>query len=417
MLTITPDTVLHQSVYNRLIANVGISEFYLKAPSILPFSANPTAFILQTSLFGVGLAVPHRVFLNNTLITTVVPEQASTRVLIKLPQGTSRITVDNGIEHVEITIAATHYATILSGIARELYLNANIAIDNQAAQIASPFSSRIIENQLVFQDLLPSNRAPRTQAAKIAIRAMVNDMATQQGVVDFATALTYETPVIVPTKNQINVFNPAVFPIYRSQQDFAGFQFHVWLPNFCVASWLAFITLHDNLKGVSQLTKISESEVVLIFNGITERHDFDSESDDCRDQLDSFFNCFDNIRSFIESFSTLDMAFCMSAYPFDVLVEVPMGFRLLDSGNQWDSSLELDTIDEYDPTGNGFVGYSLVGRFDGGHCLDSFGDTQRQQNLTCCWMGESILGFFNNDTTADISEGTFAYTSMTVTSP
>jgi hypothetical protein len=387
-LSIAPETPLHESVYQRLLNSLPVSDAYFRLPVTIPFSAKPTAFLLKTSALN-GLV--HRIYVNGDQVTGVIPERETTRVLLQIPRGVGEIVVLTDNESFSLSFAATHIATLLSGVAKELYVNARVKIDENEAALASPFGSRYVEHLLAFQDLLPSNRAPRTAAVKMAIRNMISGFATEAGVRDFITALTYSTPHVVPLQNSGTDFDPRVYPILRRQQDFAGFEFHVWFPNNCVFTWVAFTRLADNVRGPYALETVSENQVTLLFNGEEQRHVFDSDAEACIDSLSQLLTCFDNIRAYLETYVLADFGFCAAAYPFDVVVEEPLGIGLLDTGLFDDVGGTFDDdVDELDPLWNGYLGESLVDRFDGDHCLDSFGAASRQQDISCCWPGAAV---------------------------
>ncbi len=415
--SITPEVPLYNDVYQRLLGALPNSSAYLRAPVTIPYSPNPQAFTLTTTSYGPINGRVHRIFVNGVQQTGLIPDRATTRVLLTItPQltptaprpgagGFAEIVVDDGVEWFTLPLVTTNIATLLAGAAKELYLSARRTIDDNAAALASPFSSRLVEHLLAFQDLLPSNRAPRIQAVKMAIKQMVSGFGTERGVKDFVTALVYSTPHLKELRNSGTTFDPRVYPVYRRQHDWAGFEFHVWFPNLCTFTWLAFTQLADNVRKPYQLKTVSENQVVLLYNGAEARHVFDSDAEACLDSLGQLLSCFDNIRSYIQTEILSDYGLCEAAYPFDVLVEEPLGIGLLDTGLFDDPGGTFDDdVDELDPLWNGYEGESLVDRFDGvpPHCFDSFGATTRQQDIDCCWPGAAMGTFWHNDTDLEI---------------
>jgi len=392
-LSIAPEAPIQEDVYQRLLDRLPVSDWYLRAPTTVPYSQNPTPFILKTNRFGAG-APPHQIRVNGVLQTAVVPERERSRVLLRLPLGQVEVIVDNGFEYSQLMMATSNLAAVLSGIAKEIYLNVRKKIDDNDAAIRSPFGARMIEHHLAFQDLLPAHRAPRTQAAKMAIRAMIQGFGTEPGVKDFVTALAYSSPEFVDMEAEREHFDPKVYPIIRKSHDFSGVEIHIWVPNLCVFSWLTFIRVVDNVDAAWQLTHVTENQVTLTVNGVEERHVFDADSEACVDSLRQLIDCLDGIHAYAEWKVSSSVAVCAASYPFDMLVEEPLGIGdRFDTGELVDEAgFELDGFNELDPTFNGWEGESLVDRFDGDHCLDTFGNATTVDDLACCWEGQAVTG-------------------------
>jgi hypothetical protein len=239
-----------------------------------------------------------------------------------------------------------------------------VSIDEQQNAIFNKYSTRLAEPYITYKDFLPEFQTIQTMALKFIIRTLMNDKAEDVGVRDFTTALTQSTPVFNPIRGSFN-FDPIVYPLSNIQELFSGTDAHVWIPNSKIANWTAFIKYIDNLPDLFSLESVSESEVVLDYGGVEERHRFDFETDDYSTNFG--LHAFDNIRVSTILNSSLLMRIFAASYTLDLVVRAdsPLGDSrpYFDSGRPFDSGVTFDA-DYVDPLADGFVGLPLTGRFE-----------------------------------------------------
>lgn len=332
MIKLYPYQPLHYGEFVKLVEDILPGNLYLRAPYTVPFSYNGNHFVVEVDVPG----TPVQIQIVNTkwsgggdtpTVQIYIPAQDKNIITLYLGEGLNDIYATSAIGDISVRVAATHIATLLDAQAQELYTNSTLIIDETDNSLFSALSTRMVEHLLPFQSILPDVQTYRMLCAKLGIRATINDGGTDRGVRDLATALSVNTPIFIKERNEIGTiaalpeFNPMVNPLFNAKEDFSGWDVHVWLPNICMASWLAFIRLANNVRDVYELLSVSELTVTLNFNGYPERHQFPQNflADECSLSY-LVTQCFDNIRCYGACDVLTSIMICIH-YPFDLRVE------------------------------------------------------------------------------------------------
>ncbi len=371
-LTIIPKPSVSTPTCDRLLAEVPKSGFTLQRQFTIPFSFNTSEFELRAITSGspVTVTVLRRGLaadLDETQQYTVIPENEVTVMNIRLGRGVNVVTaIDSFGRSDTIIVAATTYAAVLCSYAREIFNFSQVEIEDQAAAIFSPVSTRLAEPLLSFADLLPDVKAQQTLATKLAIRSLVNNPGSHIGTQDLLTALTLSTPIFKQQNPDDELFEPAIRPLYNVQEAFAGVEAHVWPANECVRQWLAFINYINNVS-LFKVVEISENEVIFVDeNGDTQRHVFDFKEDRCSlTDLVQQSICFESIDVRVSIFSESDFTICAVAYPFDM--------RPVPSNPIGQLAGELENTLGLDPGFDGYVDFSVTDHWDSRTPLDNQG--------------------------------------------
>lgn len=326
-IRITPSPKPYESLYEEILASIPAGTQWHTGPVTLPLSSSePTPFILEGD---VGDVVD--VFHNNRLVHRLTLTSPALQLSIMLVAGKNFIQVRTPGEDFLLLVVATNYATILKGFAEDLFYNVDVKFKDAQNQLNSPLSLRAVEHQIGFQELLPSTRAMRVLAGKLAVRSLVNETGSTRGVDDIVTAASNTTPVVQPTVVDLELFEPSIRSLYSTAHDEGGFAFHIWVPSICIGTWAAFIKLMDNLESsIAELISVSDELVTLNFLGRREQHRFDSEDNSCSILSLLSYDCLPIVVSVLTRVES-ELAFCAWRYPFDVVVALALGRSRLDS--------------------------------------------------------------------------------------
>lgn len=356
VLRLLPFTGPFEDTYKSLLASIPAGAQWHKGPVVLPLSADRTPFILEGEDGDVV-----EITRNGTFLTRVVLTGPSQQIDLFLEEGKNFLVARTNGEQWLLLVVAVNYATILRGYAQEFFFNVEIDFDDAENQLNSNLSLRHTEHQIDFQDLLPPTRATRVLAGKLAVRSLISETGSTRGVDDIVTAASNTTPLVRETTINDTLFEPSVYTVYSRAHDMGGFEFHIWVPNLCVATWTAFVKLMDNLDpSIAQLTSVTDEKVSLDFLGTPESHLFDFTQDACsllslltQDCLPITVSVALTVRS--------PLAFCAWKYPFDVVVDLALGRSRLDSALPF-SEIILASAIQNDLSGavTGIAGASYV---------------------------------------------------------
>ncbi|KKN72777.1 hypothetical protein LCGC14_0407440 [marine sediment metagenome] len=343
---------------------------------VTQFTAQETAFSITTDSPGVQHTIRATLISNDTRSNVLkvrnrivekqfVPINTTTTEFIALLKGENLIEVFTENDSTFTSVISSHVGTFVTTYAREIFSNTQNPLDEQTRALFSDFSSRMTEILIPFQDLYADPKSLRTLISRFVTRSYMTKSGSTQGVRDFAAALLGTTPIFVPTQTDRTIFEPDVVPLFKSQLEFGGYEAHVWIPNFEIVHWLAFIRLINNARHFYQIQEIGEHEILVLANEFAERHLFDF--DDPAATAYSEFT-FTDFRIVVEILDKLLIRFCAAAYPFDLFItpDSPLGQKRLafDSDLPFDSGDLLDAP-ALDPGADGWVGLSLTGRFEG----------------------------------------------------
>jgi len=347
MISLTVPSRLDTPTFQRLIAQIKKlkTTFYLlKVPILVPYSYLPTPFILEVTSDLVG--IPIEIIRNTQSLQVVIPTAELTTLYLRLESGYNRIQARSAAgETFELFVGATTYAALLQGIAHELYQNVEINITALENTVRSPWNPKLVEHLVPWFQDLPSSNAMRAQATRMSMRAAINEAGTTRGVMDFMASLSSQTPIAVRLRNDPSYYDPIINPLFSSPNEFSGSEFHIWIPNYCLAPWEATPKLVSNVE-VYRLIDIRDKQIRLTYEGLDETHTLDSDAYGCSlANAIELQGCMYNIWSWVKLGIRLAWASCAYQYPFDVMVENPLGIRLLDSTT-------LDTYAYETTTGN-----------------------------------------------------------------
>lgn len=382
-ITIIPQRLVFSNVCDDLIDRIPVTDFINRGPINVPYSFKPTVFELRAAVPGIPITITVtrsgvQGDVDRQSRVTVVPEAEVHLVDLPLGEGRNVITASDGDRYAIVYVVATHYATVECAYAREIFNFSVNSIDEQETAIFSTVSTRLAEPYIDFADELPDIRSLQVLAAKLAIRATVNEAKTQQGVRDFLAALTLSTPIFVPETNNIDFFEPNVYPLFNAPEDFGGVDAHVWMHNSCISQWLTFVRYVNNIEGF-RIIDATESEIIVEDNnGDISAHRFDFDDDECSliSQIENQ-TCFDGITISFAIYGTMWITLCAAAYTFDLCFDATGSYPI------------TPLVDESGPGSldPGFDGWDgcVVNRFDSGLALDSYGSTPSvESGLDAC---------------------------------
>lgn len=393
-LTISPFREVYQGVFQALVAAMPDTGFILKAPVIVPYSdMKPTTFIVTANP-----GDPLDIYVNDKLVSNLIAPEARFQLNLQLPQGYSYIRIQSPLEGFRLVVAATNYATLYAAWADQYFDEIGVNLQDISRNLNSRFNLKQVEHQILWQDLLPGTRMMRILAGKMAVKSLINMAPTDEGIEDLAKALTGCTPVILPTLLDQDVYEPECRLLYASAQDFAGYEFNLWLFNLCAASWQAFVILMNNLDDdVYKLLSVSDQQVKLLHGRTTiESHTFELDAPRCSivNILTQFLDCFARIKVFVAGSVLDEFSVCAYGYPFDLSVSNPIGYLRFDSGVVLDNNPQLpfDSTDPSDPYTDGLMGLPITCRFDSGNLLNSL-DPQVVPGADCPAASATTCGF------------------------
>lgn len=383
----------------RAATPVLVSSFYLTRPYLVPWSAEPTTFILETD----EPSARHEIIINRSEVVRFVPGFERVTLSLQLAKGANRLEASTSAQSAYITVAATAVESWLSTLGREIYLSVNQRLDDIEAHLASPWTTRLAAHLVPFSAIFIRSRMPRVHQTRLAILASVAGQGRGDGVRTMASAVSYSTPWV--SRAHVSEFNvPGQFPDYAgvtshpTQGEALGRVLDLWYPNLCLGAHQALFRLAMSVgaadvpapKPISLVDK-TDVGLLLRYNGqATEFHSLDAMAPECSD-IERDVSCFANVRTFVLAESVIDVMMNSPQLPFDEVIENPLGFGFWDMGFALDGSSapdggpglggddDFDTVDLDDPFGDGFAGFSLSRRMDYA-CLDT--RLQRGQRMT-----------------------------------
>lgn len=387
----------YDDLYNRLLfgdpttGQKGIPDgsFYLKSKNIVPFTPLTTTFRLNTDILGIGVEIivfrygskNYSDKTNDASRISIVPNANISAFQLRLGPGRNTIQarelLPNG-RTTQLLVVATNYATFEQAYARETFVNSVLPIQDIERAIFNPYSTRLADMLITYSDLLPDLQALQIMGNRFAMSAFMHQSTTELGLNQLITGLTLGTPVIQRTRNIID-FEPIIYPLWNTQEDFAGVDVHVWVPNLAVAKWTAFIRLLNNLPQVYKLISVSEEAVVVqTVSGDIHTHRFDTTTLGLSSINYTYpAECFKFLIVRLKFYSETLFNLCAAEYTYDIFVTetFPIDDYQIhwDLGLQWDLGSPWDS-DVVDPYTDGFIGNQMTGRFDWPpeHYLDCF---------------------------------------------
>jgi hypothetical protein len=392
---------IQDTIYSGIIKSMQIDNapwippkgpFYLLDGVVVPFSPNPTILRIETDRVGEAINIEIEQFGDFGSGTDVRKKQTNTTVVatssvvttgVQLGQGKNLIAVsvmNRPSDVAYVLVNATTIVALWESFARVLYSSSTRIIDEQKRAISSELATRLIEPFLSFQELLPDIQSVKILSIRLATKGLIHSVGTNLGVQELLKSLTLTTPVYHSMDKDSYELFPALDPWTKSASQYSGQEAHVWIPNVEIASWLAFLSFISNQPDLYQIQHISESEVVIVYQGDQQRHYFDFNN------LRSSFlsaqassECFKSVIINATMTSQQWISMCVGTYTFDLRITEKN--LLGDSRPNLDFDLPFDNnypfdADPIDPFTDGWIDLSLSGRFEQDyplmHVLDTF---------------------------------------------
>lgn len=367
----------YDQLFADLISAIPTGTFYDFTHQIVLWQNKPNLFIFNTDNYNVPVQIvvqrtgdyKQGVDQGNLIPSTfITPQNPQTSFSVTLGLGMNRLVAQEmitGGRQTVLEVIATPNDLIIDSIATQVNVSQTLLSNIQSA-LYSDYSTRLLDQVIQFQDLLPDFQSLRIIATKLVIRGMVHFPAEVLGVNNVISAFVLNNPVFQPQRQSSN-FKIERTPIMRAQEVSAGQEAHIWFPNTLIARWAAFTRMANSFRNLYQLNTVTDVEVDLTFQGRDQIHNFDLTSPGASILTSIFSNCFNNIQMQMTSSFTMNHKVFVWAYPFDEIVtaEAAIGTGRLsfDLGIPFDSGIPLDQ-DPVDPYTDGWVGWSLSGRFE-----------------------------------------------------
>ena len=417
-LNLFPPDPFYKTSIDRMLATMPKGEFVLSCQYLIPYSPNSQPFVLEVTdtTRTINISIMRRGFASEP--TRYQFRLATPRdvVYMKLSKGENIIEANDGYERVQISVVTAHWATLVHGIAQEIYEYSGDSIQEQKNTMFSPSSTRLAEHLIDFYDILPNVQSIRNLSSKAAIRLFMNQSGTQLAVNDIIAACCGTTPIFRSCRPENTMFEPAVYPLFNNAESFGGVDAHVWLANPCVALWKAFSRYVNNMFKIVSLT---ESEIVFYDdNGLLKRYEFDSSASEC--SLSSYLARSTCVPNVVDAWfiSNVLVAFCAAAYTHDLCFSTfyPLGMVrvYLDSGIPFDSGVPFDEYYE-DPGDDGWIDFCILSHLDAGPVWDSMGSPPFDNGAEAEVTGSKKGPFYISGKTLEVQIGSGAVQTFTFT--
>ena len=377
------------------------SSFYLRRPNYVAWSAEPSVFILETD----EPDQAHEIVINRTDRITIVPGEEKYTIALQMVKGANRIEVSTSEQSTVITVAATAIESWFQVLGREVYLSVGRRLTDIEDHFNTPWTTRVSAHLLPYTQLFIPARMPKIQQTRLALMtSMGGRLGHGDGVRQIATAVSYSTPPVTEVhRAEFNEPGKDLLYPYVTTKPTRGAALgrvlDLWYPNHCLAAHQALFQMVLAMGGADvpapkplALVSKDDRQILLKYTGgPTEVHFLDPLAPECSD-IEFNTSCDAGVRAFGQMESRIDIIMNSPQLGFDEVVESPLNFGFYDEGNFFDASTGSgspglgggddahDTVDEMDPYGDGFSGFSLSRRFDAPACLDT--RVQRGQRMS-----------------------------------
>lgn len=368
----------YDDLFDAMVTAVPSGTFYDFRRPIVMWSSKPTNFIFETNNYGVPIKVEAERLGNyqqsvdqNNLVTTAffVPYNPRTSFSLTLGIGINRIIATEQIpggRQALLEVVATPNTIIFEPFGKEIYEYAVRIVTAQKDAIYSKYATRLLDQVITFQDLMPDFQALKILSTKLLVRGMVHFPATEIGVRNVIESFCLNTPIYKDQRPTIP-YQVERSNIYRAVEQSSGAEAHVWFPNLAVSRWIAFTKMAASFKNLYELNEVTDTKVKVTYKGQEQTHLFDFNSPGSNFLNLSLNDCFNNIDVSWSSGFILNHKICLWTYFFDEHVQgnKPIGQDRagFDYGVPFDQDLYFDA-DPTDPFTDGWVGWSLSGRFE-----------------------------------------------------
>lgn len=380
--TLTPTiyTPIIDSIFTEDPYGAPIGRFYtLHQGQTVPTTNRPTTITIETDRVGEPLEI-EIVYKENVPdvgvldprkpnILNIVPAGETVTVSIQLAPGRNDITIRTRLEPTEtayLIIYANEIMSLWEAFARDFFTNVTRVIDNEKNAISSPFGIRLVEPFLAVQELLPDTQSLKVLTARMLVRGLLHSVGNKSGQDDMLKALTVSTPAYSPMDKMTYEFDSELDPWVDAGSQFSGTEAHVWIPNFGILAWVAFWRFLVANPSNYEIVDINEHVIAFRHQGELRQHifDFDRFGTDFLQAL-AREDCFKSVYITMSMASFVTFKMCAAAYTFDLFLENPIGNcrASFDISIPFDRDCPFDS-DPVDPFSDGWLGWSLSGRFE-----------------------------------------------------
>ena len=411
------DPVLYTESYQRLLNEVPKSLSYLVSvvDMVVPLEFRGVEFRLKVSEPGIPVTIvidrPDEAGLENPVPPkrlVVVPKQEVENIRVPLVSGVNRIRAISDVGDSSMRIGVAHWATWLHLFSNGLR---GVEIRNQERQdaILSYTGSLLTERWFPEADLLPRSNSLH----RLGMRMIVDGMrrsGTNIGIRKVVSGLTGSYPHIVSRQAPRIIEGPTT-PLPTVGEDVAGVDIHLWLFDVCTMGFITAGRYIENTTEYNDVLQMSELAVSYRQTDTDTNHVMVIPTNRISCSTEDLLlseGCFDSIRPFIRATRRKKFVICQASYILDTAVEIcsPLGAVYWDCGGSLTTLVhDPDAVDEEDPTGDGWVGHALDGRFDYpyGGSFDTFGVIEGFLADQCPYeQGIVVTPLFTTATTAQI---------------
>jgi len=355
MLPIELEYVLgdDRTAYETLLAALPTGDSNLKRGIVVPSHTKktPQTFRVKNLEPNIAYAVDIQGEWENAPLPRVYfsPTGKDQLITLQLPYGPSTIIIKSKRQEKRFYVSVTYYGTIFRTFAREITEHSVQPLSLIDSSITDSFAYRLALPILAgVSQLIPSDlEALGVLSHKLLVKNLLHRPGTNGAAREVLAAFSASNPIFHKMANT----NALDAPLYRSEETFAGYEAHVWLPNREVERWKAFTLLVANLPQFYKMKEVTEGEVFFFQAGKLRRHLFDFDSPFANSVLeatgtkDCFMSLF-KVGIAVESDHYLE--FCQASYPFDSQIVSP-GL----------SSADVDPLQV-----TNWTGFSLTGRME-----------------------------------------------------
>ena len=316
-------------VYNNLINALPAGDNNLRDGIVVP--AHPANLPLSLTLTGITANIKYLVEVVGEWETPPTPKMEfvslsdTYTLIIALPYGPSTMTFSNEAidalgNHSWYTVggfklSSTNYATLFRTFASEIATYSTVPLNTIVGSITSPLAYLLTLPLLKdASSLVPMLEVLSILSYKLIVKCLLHTVGTEGAVQEILAAVSASNPVLAKMEN-ISLLDA---PMFRSEEQFAGWEAHVWLPNTELERWRAFIQLASNLPQTFTLKQITEDEVYVEQGGRLRRHVFEPDSPAANTVTEGTVDCFTNLFKLSMTVEAEHfLSFCQATYFMD----------------------------------------------------------------------------------------------------
>ncbi len=365
-------------IYNAYPFGAPKGTFYQITKDTIPYLPRPTPLKLTTTRLNESLKIyierekdPGAGVDPRDLATELdfTPTTTESVITLQLGLGLNKIIVETttgSFEEFRVNITVNDVLTIWLSFLRDFYTNVIRKVESQKQAIGSLYATRLIEPFLPIQELLPEIASLRSLTTRLSVIGLLHSAGTSEGTNDLIKALTLGNPVYEPMEKDTFEVDPAGDPWVNLASQFYGTEAHAWIPNYGITKFVTLVRYIAANPSNYSIVDVSEQQVRFYFQGKLRTHSFDLDRFGA-DFLQAIARseCFNNIRVSLNVTSAIFFRMKGASYTFDLVLENPIGnARMsLDINEPFDQNLPFDS-DTVDPYSDGWLGWSLSGRFE-----------------------------------------------------